>query len=250
MKNRRDFLADTATLAVAGSVLLNSEARAQAQAPSNAPPRDPNQLPGHTDFVLSPQADPYELLTKWLDDAGTAKETDPTAVALATVDASGMPDVRMMHFNGMRDGRFLIQLETNTPKGDQLRADPRAALMFYWRANGRQVRIRGNAEQWSDAMADMEWANDTRRPRVAKVKISAWDQSQVFEKSEELEQRLRDMNERVKGTVPRPPKWSGYSVTPLSIEFWQPNPATLLHERLRFIRARGNAKWRVERLVP
>lgn len=253
MKNRRDFLASSAGIAAVGGLLLQ-EAVAQTSpsgpgpGPGGPPPGDPNQLPPHTNFVLSPEADPYELLQKWLDDAKAAGSSDPTAVALSTVDAAEMPDVRMMHLNATREGRFLLQAEINTPKGEQLKAHPKAGLLFYWPANGRQVRIRGNAEQWSNAMADAEWAASPR-PRFIKVKLSTWHQSQVYERTEDLEQRLRESNERMKGDIPRPSSWSGYSITPLSIEFWVPN-STLLHERLRFVRAGANQKWRTERLVP
>lgn len=246
MQNRRHFL--IAAGVAAGGTALATQAQPQPQ--SNAPSQTqtpPPAAPDHTVFILSPSADPYELFAQWLEEAKAAKENIPIAMTLATVDSTGMPDARMMLHKEIRDGRFLFVTHIDTPKGEQLKADPKAALVFFWKTLNRQVRVRGRIQQLSEAEADAAWQH--RGPRTYKLNDWAWPQSQVFVTAEDLEQRKHAMDARFKDDPPRPPAWSGYLLTPLSIEFFYSHP-TLLHERLRFTRTNDKEPWQAQRLVP
>jgi pyridoxamine 5'-phosphate oxidase len=158
-----------------------------------------------------------------------------------------MPDVRMMLLKDIRDSRFFFTTHITTPKGEQLKANPQAALLFYWRTLNRQVRVRGAVELLSEAAADMAWLN--RGTRAFKLNDWSWPQSQPSQSFEELLKRRKQMEERFPGEVPRPPSWSGYLLTPLSIEFFYAR-ASALHERLKFLRAKSDQPWRTQRLVP
>lgn len=196
---------------------------------------------------MSASADPYQLFTQWLDEAKAAGETPHNTMTLATVGADGMPDARMMLLKDIRDGQFFFTTHITTPKGEQLKANPRAALLFYWKALNRQVRIRGAVTLLSEAAADAAWLN--RGGRAFKLNDWSWPQSQEFENLADLVRRREEMEGRFKGEVPRPASWSGYLLTPSSIEFFYSHPSAL-HERLKFLRDSGGQPWRTQRLVP
>ena len=194
---------------------------------------------------LLPEADPFALFETWLKAADDAEPGDPNAMALATVDADGLPDVRMVLLKGFdRDG-FVFYTNTQSAKGRELTANPKAALLFHWKSLRRQVRIRGAVEPVTAEEADAYFATRARHSQ-----IGAWasDQSQPLPDRVALEKRVAEFGLKFGlGKVPRPPHWSGYRVKPETIEFWRDRPFRL-HERLVFQRVGTN--WETSRLFP
>jgi pyridoxamine 5'-phosphate oxidase len=194
---------------------------------------------------LLPEADPFALFETWLKAADAAEANDPNAMALATVDADGLPDVRMVLLKDFdRDG-FVFYTNTLSAKGRELAANPKAALLFHWKSLRRQVRIRGDVEPVTQAEADAYFATRARHSQ-----IGAWasEQSQPLPDRLALEKRVAEFGLKFGiGKVPRPPHWSGYRVKPLSMEFWRDRPFRL-HERLVFQRV--GAAWTTSRLFP
>lgn len=191
--------------------------------------------------------DPFALFEEWFGLAVASEPNDPTAMALATVDAEGMPDARMVLLNG-RDGRgfcFFTNLESE--KGLQLAARPNAALLFHWKSLRRQVRLRGPVEPVSAKEADAYFES---RPRGSRIASSASDQSRPLGSRKALAARFEALSAELgEGRVPRPPHWSGRRLVPLSIEFWRDGPFRL-HDRVRFSREAPGAAWSRTRLYP
>jgi pyridoxamine 5'-phosphate oxidase len=189
--------------------------------------------------------DPIALFAKWLEEAGRAEPNDPNAMTLATVDAEGMPDARMVLLKGVDDAGFTFFTNFESAKGRELAANPRAALVFHWKSLRRQVRVRGLIAPVSEAEADAYHAS-----RARSSQIGAWasDQSRELPDRLALERRIAEFGPKFGvGPVPRPPHWSGYRLTPRSIEFWR-DRRFRLHERLQF--DRQGADWTVRRLYP
>jgi pyridoxamine 5'-phosphate oxidase len=188
--------------------------------------------------------DPAEQFAAWYEQA--RKEVPlPEAMALATVDADGQPDARMVLLKGFdRDGiRFFTNYES--AKGAQLESGAGAALVVYWRELDRQVRVRGTVERLAPAESDAYFATRSRDSQ-----LGAWasPQSQALESREELDDRVREAEARFgQGEVRRPAHWGGYLVRPRTIEFWQ-GQVGRLHDRFRY--ARGGDGWAIERLAP
>ena len=188
--------------------------------------------------------DPIEQFREWYE---RAREVVPLADAmtLATVDAEGAPDARMVLLKGFgADGfRFFTNLES--AKAQQLKVAPRAALILYWRELDRQVRIRGAAEKLAAEDDDAYFAT---RPTAAQIGAWASPQSQPLPDRETLDRRVGDVTSRFSGAhVPRPEFWGGYIVRPERIEFWQ-GQAARLHDR--FVYVRGDEGWSIRRLAP
>jgi pyridoxamine 5'-phosphate oxidase len=189
--------------------------------------------------------DPIALFARWLDEAGKAEPNDPNAMTLATVDAEGLPDARMVLLKGVDDAGFTFFTNFESAKGRELAANPRAALVFHWKSLRRQVRVRGDIAPVSDAEADAYHAS-----RARSSQIGAWasDQSRELPDRLALERRIAEMGLKFGvGPVPRPLHWSGYRLAPRSIEFWR-DRRFRLHERLQF--DRQGAGWTVRRLYP
>ena len=194
---------------------------------------------------LLPEGDPFELFQAWLREAGKSEPNDPHAMTLATVDADGLPDARMVLLKGVDDRGFVFYTNTLSAKGRELAANPRAALMFHWKSLRRAVRIRGEVESVTDAEADAYFAT-----RARSSQIGAWasDQSRPLPDRFALEKRVAQIGLKYGlGPVPRPPHWSGYRVLPSTIEFWRDRPFRL-HERLVYRHADGG--WTTARLYP
>jgi pyridoxamine 5'-phosphate oxidase len=202
------------------------------------------------DFATA--AEPFALFESWLKDAERHEPNDPTAMALATVDASGEPNVRMVLLKGLDpEGRpdrgFVFYTNFNSAKGVELLASPKAALDFYWKSLHRQVRVRGTVAQVTPAEADAYFAT---RPRGAQIAAWASQQSSPLESRFALEKAVALEAARFHiGKVPRPPHWSGFRVTPLAIEFWH-SRLSRLHERVVFRREKAGDDWLKLRLYP
>ncbi|HEY2179067.1 MAG TPA: pyridoxamine 5'-phosphate oxidase [Caulobacteraceae bacterium] len=190
-------------------------------------------------------SEPIALFQAWLGEALEREPNDGNAMTLATVDAEGLPDARMVLLKGVDARGFTFFTNTMSAKGAELAANPRAALLFHWKSLRRQVRARGIIEPVSQAEADAYFAT---RARGAQLGAWASDQSRPLPDALALERRIAEAALRFGlGKVPRPPHWSGYRLVPASIEFWRSRPFRL-HERLAFTRA--GEEWTTQRLFP
>ncbi len=191
--------------------------------------------------------DPFGLFGRWLKEAEAGEPNDPNGVAVATVDADGMPDVRMVLLKDWDARGFVFYTNVQSDKGRQLQADPKAALLFHWKSLRRQVRVRGPVEPVTDAESDAYYAS---RPRGSQVGAWASDQSRPLPSRTELEARVQAVDARYAGEAPpRPPFWRGYRVQPLSFEFWR-DRRSRLHDRMAFRRDGLQAPWTTLRLYP
>ncbi|HEX2073182.1 MAG TPA: pyridoxamine 5'-phosphate oxidase [Geodermatophilus sp.] len=189
-----------------------------------------------------------EQFDRWFADAVAADLPEPNAVVVATADADGAPDARILLIKGYDASGFVFGTSYASAKGAQLAVNPRAALVFPWHAMQRQVRVIGRVERTGDAVSDALW---DPRPRGSQLAAAASIQSTVVESRDELVERLRRLEEQFpEGPVPRPSSWGGYRVVPERVEFWQGGPDRL-HDRLRFLRddAEGGG-WILQRLAP
>ena len=194
---------------------------------------------------LLSETDPIALFDDWFAEAVKKEPNDANAMSLATVDATGLPDVRMVLLKGAdRDG-FVFYGNLESAKGRELVANPKAALLFHWKSLRRQVRIRGAVTPTTAVEADAYFAT---RARPAQLGAWASDQSRTLPDRLALEKRIAEVGLRFGlGKVSRPPHWSGFRLQPQSIEFWRDRPFRL-HERLLFEAADGG--WTTRRLFP
>ncbi|NWG25517.1 MAG: pyridoxamine 5'-phosphate oxidase [Pseudorhodoplanes sp.] len=191
--------------------------------------------------------EPYALFEAWFEDAKAKEPADPNAMALATVDGEGLPDVRMVLLKGFDERGFVFFTNTTSAKGRELAVQPKAALLFHWKSLNRQVRVRGPVEPVTTEEADAYFAT---RPRQAQIGAWASQQSAPLESRFAFEKAIALYAAKYAvGDVPRPPHWSGYRIVPLAIEFWHDRPFRL-HDRIVFRRADERAPWTKTRLYP
>lgn len=176
------------------------------------------------------KTDPFALFDSWYKEARDTELNDSNAMALATADADGLPDVRMVLLKGYGPDGFIFYTNDHSNKGLQLAANPRACLLFHWKSLRRQIRIAGKVSAVSAASADAYFATRSRDSQ-----LGAWasDQSRPLESRALFEARFADVQTRFEGKeVPRPPHWNGYCVAPDRIEFWADGAHRLHHRRL------------------
>ena len=211
------------------------------------------------DYAAGPQApdftgtaEPFALFETWFAEARTTESNDPEAMALATVDSDGLPNVRMVLLKGLDgpgrpDRGFVFYTNLESAKGREVLGQGKAALCFHWKSLRRQIRVRGVAAPVDDAEADAYFASRARGSR-----IGAWasQQSRPLESRFALEKAVALFTARHPiGEIPRPPYWSGFRIAPLEIEFWH-DRLFRLHDRVVFKRRGPDENWTKERLYP
>ena len=190
---------------------------------------------------------PFVLFAEWLGAAEQSEPNDPNAMALATVDGDGLPNVRMVLLKGFDEHGFVFYTNYESAKGRELLANPKAALCFHWKSLGRQVRVRGGVAPVEPAEADAYFASRARGSR-----IGAWasKQSRPLESRFALEKAAAAFTAKFAiGEIPRPDYWSGFRLAPSEIEFWSAGTFRL-HDRIQFRRAAAGDGWEKTRLYP
>ncbi len=192
-------------------------------------------------------AEPFRLFAEWFAEGKRAEPVNPDAMALATVDADGLPNVRMVLLKGFDERGFVFYTNLGSVKAHELDGSPKAAMTFYWKTLQRQVRARGTVEPVTAEEADAYFVT---RSRMAQIGAWASKQSTALESRMAFEKAIARYTVKFGiGTVPRPDFWSGYRVAPVEIEFWQER-LYRLHDRIAFRRAGLAAPWTKTRLYP
>jgi len=200
-----------------------------------------------TDGDFTEASEPFLLFEQWFSDATASEPNDPNAMALATVDSSGLPNVRMVLMKGWDESGFVFYTNTKSAKGREILGTLKAALVFHWKSLKRQVRVRGQVEQVSDDEADAYFHS---RPRDSRIGAWASQQSRPLEGRFALEKAVATNAVKYAiGDVPRPPHWTGFRILPVEMEFWHDRPFRL-HDRIVFRREAPSALWTKARLYP
>ncbi len=191
--------------------------------------------------------EPFALFGAWLKEAEASEINDPNAVSLATVDADGLPNVRMVLLKGYDVHGFVFYTNFESQKGQELLGQKKAAMCFHWKSLRRQVRLRGEVEVVTDAEADAYYQ---QRPRGSRIGAWASKQSRPLEGRFALEKAVAEYTARYAvGEIPRPPYWSGFRIKPVSIEFWHDRKFRL-HDRMEFRRETPDDFWSKVRMYP
>ena len=190
--------------------------------------------------------DPFALARAWLAEAEGSEPNDPNAIALATVNSDGLPNVRMVLLKEIEDAAFVFYTNFESAKGREIAATGKAAFVMHWKSLHRQIRVRGLTEIVEDAQADAYY-----RSRALQSRIGAWasEQSRPLESRGALMARVAKIGVQKGPNPDRPPFWGGIRIRPLEIEFWA-DGAFRLHDRFRWTRPDPEASWQVTRLNP
>ncbi len=189
---------------------------------------------------------PMAQFQKWFSEARAVAIHEPNAMTLATSGKDGRPSARIVLLKEVREDSFVFYSNYRSQKGRELAENPHAALVFYWPALGRQVRITGGVKKTTRAEAERYFQT---RPRGAQLGAWASRQSSIIADRETLERRVRELEAKFDGkTIPLPPDWGGYRLYPDAIEFWQ-GRENRLHDRLRYVKEK-RGRWKIERLAP
>ena len=191
--------------------------------------------------------DPIQLFKIWMDEAKKSEPNDPNAVALATSDKNNFPSVRMVLLKDFNKNGFVFYTNLNSQKGNELKLNPKAALCFHWKSLLRQIRISGHVSLVADDVADAYYNS-----RGYESRIGAWasKQSEELTRRDDLINSIEKYKKKYgdKNNVPRPPHWSGWNLSPLSIEFWLDGDSRI-HERLKYTKD-TNGNWIKSLLSP
>lgn len=202
-------------------------------------PRDPQQISD-----LNP--DPMVEFTDWFEAAKAAGATRPDAMVLATASAAGVPSARMVFLRGFDARGWVFYTNYESRKGQEIKANPAAALVFYWDAIGRSVRVEGRVEKATTEESERYFGS---RPVDSRLGAWASPQSRVIASREVLDERMAELRDEFRDReVPLPPFWGGYRVVPACIEFWISRPGRL-HDRFCY-RKQANSTWHIVRLSP
>ena len=191
--------------------------------------------------------DPMQLFKVWMDEAKKTEPNDPNAVALATSNKKNLPSVRMVLLKDFNENGFVFYTNLNSQKGIELKENPNASMCFHWKSLLRQVRISGSVSLVSDKVADQYY-----NTRGYESRIGAWasKQSKVLSSRDELINSIEDYKKKFddQNNVTRPSHWSGWNLSPLTIEFWLDGDSRI-HERLKYSKD-SNGNWRQSLLSP
>ena len=207
-----------------------------------------SDIGGHVDDGgISVRDDPFALFDAWMEEARKTEPNEANAMSVATVDAQGRPNVRMVLLKDAGPGGFVFYTNTESAKGNEIASNAFAALCLHWKTQRRQVRARGQVSRVSDEEADAYFAT---RPKDSQIGAWASAQSRPMEGRFAFEKEIAKYAAKYAlKTVPRPPYWSGYRIAPFEIEFWRDRPFRL-HDRLVYRRDAPDKPWRTERLFP
>ena len=189
---------------------------------------------------------PMELFNSWLKEAENKELNDPNAIALATVDSTGLPNVRMVLLKGITDQSFIFYTNYKSVKAEEITSSPKASFLIHWKSIRRQIRVRGFVEKEDGPVADQYFSS-----RSLDSRIGAWAsrQSQTVGSRQELLDSVNRLTVELGTNPPRPHFWGGFKITPIEIEFWADGEARL-HNRFRWSRSDTKSKWNVCRLQP
>jgi pyridoxamine 5'-phosphate oxidase len=190
--------------------------------------------------------DPFEIARRWLGEAEASEVNDPNAIALATVDSDGLPNVRMVLLKDIEPAAFVFYTNYGSAKGRELEASGKAAFVMHWKSLRRQVRVRGLVSREEGAAADAYYAS-----RSLKSRLGAWasDQSRPLSSRMKLMADVTAIGAKYGTNPPRPPFWGGFRIVPLEMEFWA-DGAFRLHDRFRWSRQAIDSEWEISRLNP
>ena len=190
--------------------------------------------------------DPFEIVGRWMQDAEPLELNDPNAMALATVDDAGMPNVRVVLLKGIEADAFVFYTNYESKKAEELEGAGKAAFAIHWKSLRRQIRARGLISKEDGPLADDYFAS-----RSLKSRLGAWAsaQSRPLESRAALQSKLEEITAEHGDNPSRPPNWGGYRLRPLEIEFWADGPHRL-HDRFRWTRIDVSSAWSTQRLNP
>ncbi|MEM9970172.1 MAG: pyridoxamine 5'-phosphate oxidase [Pseudomonadota bacterium] len=190
--------------------------------------------------------DPFAIIRRWQAEAWETEPNDANAISLATVDAAGMPNVRVVLLKEIEDDAFVFYTNYESAKGRELATQPKAAFVLHWKSLRRQIRVRGDVEREDGPQADAYY-----NTRALESRIGAWAsaQSQPLKSREQLMERVAKFREE-KGDAPaRPPYWGGFRIRPVEIELWSDGDFRL-HDRFQWTRVDSSSAWKPQRLSP